>query len=64
VPFARTKVEREARGDPRLSLEERYGDKADYVTKVRQAAAALERDRYLLAEDVQRIVERAEAITW
>jgi hypothetical protein len=61
VPFARTKTEREAKGDPRLSLDERYGDQAGYVAKVRQAAAALERERYLLAEDVTRIVDEAMA---
>jgi hypothetical protein len=59
VPFARTRAERESRGDARLSLEERYGDQAGYVAKVRQAAAALERERYILAEDVTRIVDEA-----
>jgi hypothetical protein len=59
VPFARSKAERESRGDARLSLEERYGDQAGYVAKVRQAAAVLERERYLLAEDVTRIVDEA-----
>lgn len=62
--FARTKAERETNGDPRPSLEERYRDKSDYVTRVRQAAVALERDGYLLAEDVQRILGRAEAMAW
>jgi hypothetical protein len=33
--------------------------KADYVAKVRAVAAVLERARYLLAEDVERIVQRA-----
>ena len=33
VPFAKTKAEREAAGDPRLSLEERYGSRAAYVAK-------------------------------
>jgi Alpha/beta hydrolase domain len=61
VPFARTKAERDARSDGRLSVEERYGDQAGYVTKVRPAAAALERERYLMAEDVTRIVEEAAA---
>jgi hypothetical protein len=61
VPFARTKAEREAKGDPRPSLDERYGDQAGYVAKVRQAAAALEHERYLLAEDVTRIVDEATA---
>jgi len=64
LPVARTKAEREANGDPRPSLEERYRDKSDYVTKVRQAAAALEREGYLLAEDAQRIVDRAAAMAW
>jgi len=59
VPFARSKAERESRGDARLSLEERYGDQTGYVAKVRQAAAALERAGYLLAEDVTRIVDEA-----
>src|SRR5262249_10550452 len=31
IPFARTRAERMANGDPRLSLEERYGDHAGYV---------------------------------
>jgi hypothetical protein len=59
IPFARTKAEREAKGDPRPSLAERYVDPADYVARVRQAATTLERERYLLAEDVQRIVDEA-----
>ena len=59
VPFARTRAERESRGDARLSLEERYGDQTGYVAKVRQAAAALERAGYLLAEDVTHIVDEA-----
>jgi hypothetical protein len=64
VPFARTKAEREATGDARLSLEERYRDPADYAAKVAAAAAAQEHDGYLLAEDVQRIVKRAAAVRW
>jgi hypothetical protein len=64
VPFAKTKAEREAKKDPRPSLEERYRDKADYVAKVRQAALALERGGYLLSEDAQRIVDQATAAQW
>ncbi len=64
VPFAKTKAEREARGDPRPSLAERYRDGADYAEKVRAAAAALEQDGYLLQEDVTRIVDKATAMTW
>lgn len=38
VPFAVTQAERLAAGDPRLSLEERYGDHTGYVAAVRAAA--------------------------
>lgn len=64
IPFAKTKAERGATGDPRPSLEERYRNKADYVAKVHQAAVALERAGYLLAEDVQRIADQATAVAW
>ncbi len=64
VPFAKTKAEREAREDPRPSLEERYQDRAAYAERVKQAAAALQRDGYLLEEDVTRIVGRAASATW
>jgi hypothetical protein len=64
IPFARTKAEREASGDPRPALEERYRDHDDYAGRVREAAVALERDGYLLPEDVLRIGERANGATW
>ncbi|MBN9319315.1 MAG: hypothetical protein J0I28_06485, partial [Caulobacterales bacterium] len=41
IPFARTRAERTASGDPRPSLEERYGDHAAYVAKVKSAADGL-----------------------
>ncbi len=59
VPFAATRAERLASGDPRLSLEERYGSQAAYVAAVEAAARALAAERLLLAEDVDRIVAAA-----
>ena len=59
VPFAVTRAERETKNDPRLSLEERYGSHAAYVTKVEDAVQKLLAARLLLAEDAQRLVERA-----
>jgi len=59
VPFARTKAEREARHDPRLSVEERYRDREDYLQRIRAAAATLVKDRFLLQEDVDDVVQRA-----
>jgi hypothetical protein len=52
LPFARTRAEREAGGDPRPSIAERYASRALYLDRVRQAAEALAREGYLLADDV------------
>ncbi|OFW01001.1 MAG: hypothetical protein A3I61_05170 [Acidobacteria bacterium RIFCSPLOWO2_02_FULL_68_18] len=59
IAFARTKAERLAASDPRLSLEERYTDHAGYVAAVTRAAERLHQQRLLLAADVQRYVEQA-----
>jgi hypothetical protein len=61
IPFARTKAERLASGDPRLSLEERYGTHENYVAKVRAAAERLVRGRYLLQDDADRLISEAQA---
>jgi hypothetical protein len=61
LPFAWTKAEREASGDPRLSIEERYRGREDYLGRVALAAVALVRERLLLAEDAPRVIERAAA---
>jgi len=61
IPFAATKAERLAKGDPRLSLEERYPSHAAYVAKVKAQADALVAQRYMLAVDAARIVVEAEA---
>ena len=59
-PFARTRAERLADGDPRLSLEERYGDHAGYVAAVKRAADDSVARRLLLQEDADEIVRMAE----
>jgi hypothetical protein len=59
VAFANTKAERLAAGDPRPSIEERYPTRADYVDAVRTAAASLVRERFLLVEDYDRIMQTA-----
>ncbi len=61
IPFARSKEERAAAGDPRLSLEERYGTHENYVARVRAAAERLVRGRYLLADDAARLIAQAES---
>lgn len=61
IPFARTKAERVAAGDPRLSIEERYKDKEDYLRRVREAAEALTGAGFLLKEDVDKVGAKAAA---
>ena len=59
--LAPDRAAREQSGDPRPSLAERYRDEADYAAQVRAAALELVGARYLLAEDVARVVEAAVA---
>jgi hypothetical protein len=61
IPFAKTKAERLRAGDPRLSLEERYGTLDVYVALVKRAAEQAVRDRFLLPDDAARFVREAEA---
>lgn len=61
LPFAWTEAEREASGDPRFSVEERYRGREDYLGRVAVAAVSLVRQRFLLAEDVPFVLERAAA---
>jgi Alpha/beta hydrolase domain len=61
VPFARTKAERAITGDPRPSLEERYGTHDGYVAAVKRAAGRLVRDRFLLPEDAERLIAEAQS---
>jgi hypothetical protein len=57
--FAATKAERAAKGDPRMSLEERYGSRDRYAAAVSRAAQALVKDRLLLPDDARAYIERA-----
>lgn len=61
IPFAATRAEREARHDPRPSIEERYRSRDDYLQKLRAAAEALVHQRYMLEQDVERVITRGEA---
>jgi len=61
IPFARTQAERLASGDPRLSLEERYGTHEGYVRAVKLAAARALRAGFLLPADAEALVQLAAA---
>jgi hypothetical protein len=60
IPFAKTEAERAQSGDPRASLQERYENRADYVAKIRAAALALRDQGFMLPEDVDNMIHRAE----
>jgi hypothetical protein len=53
IPFAATRAQREAKGDPRMSIKERYSSKDDYLQRVRVAGVTLVKERYLLEEDIE-----------
>lgn len=61
IPFARTAQERQALGDPRFSLEERYGSHEGYVAAVRKAADKAMAQGFLLPEDAASLVKGADA---
>jgi len=53
IPFAATKQERMANGDPRPSIEERYKNAQDYMEKRRHAVDALVQQGFILPEDAE-----------
>jgi alpha/beta hydrolase family protein len=59
VLFPATRAERQARNDPRASLEERYGTHAAYVQRLTEAANRLVAERLLLREDAEALVAKA-----
>lgn len=61
LPFASTKAQRLAAGDPRLSLEERYSNHAGYVAAVKVAAEKGVAERFLLRADADKLVAQAAA---
>ncbi len=59
IPFFHTLALRNAAGDPRPSLEERYPTHADYVAKVTAAANSLVAQRFLLPQDAALAISQA-----
>ena len=60
IPFARSAAERQANGDPRASLEERYGNHAGFVEAVRKATERAMAAGFLLPADAQGLIRQAE----
>lgn len=60
VPFAKTAAQRQASGDSRLSLQERYGTHEGYVQAVKKAADRALQEGFLLPEDAQALIQAAD----
>ena len=58
IPFARTKADRLASGDPRLSIEERYPDIETYSSLLSDAINNLERSGFLLPFDAEAMLNK------
>ena len=61
IEFPKTKADRERTKDPRLSIAERYGSRAEYVKRVHDAAVKLADQRFVLKDDVQPITDELAA---
>ena len=59
IPLPRTSAERKRANDPRLSIEERYRDKDQYVGLVGKAARELIDQGFLLTEDLAVVLKNA-----
>ena len=59
IPFAKSRAAREAAGDPRLSIEERYASRDDYLSRLRAAGKAVADEGYVLTEDIDDLVTHA-----
>ncbi len=55
IPFPRTRAERQKTGDPRESIEERYGSFEEYRKRFAAECDELVRKRYLLENDARRL---------
>lgn len=61
IPFARTAEARQASGDPRPSLQERYGSHDGYVAAVVKAASRAMAEGFLLQPDATALINAAQA---
>ncbi len=59
IPFAKTRADRERAHDPRLSIEERYRNRDEYVGRFSAATLDLVSRGYVLQEDVADLLRHA-----
>ena len=61
IPLPRTEEEKVQRGEPRPSSFSLYKSRDDYLSKIREAAGSLVRERFLMPEDKAYVIKRAES---
>ncbi|WP_025771442.1 alpha/beta hydrolase domain-containing protein [Thioalkalivibrio sp. HK1] len=62
IPFPDSDEEAQWTGDPRPSIQSRYGSIEDYLRAIEAAARRLVEERLMLEEDIERAVERAKTL--
>ena len=60
IPFPKTAAERQKSGDPRRSIQERYGNHEEYIVRYAKAVDDLITQRWILPEDREAVLERGE----
>ncbi len=60
IPFPKTSAERQQRHDPRRSIAERYPSRDAYLARYTQAIDNLVKQRWILPEDREALIERGE----
>jgi len=60
IPFAKTAAERERSADPRKSIAERYAGHDDYMVRFTKATDELVKQRWILPEDREAVIQRGE----
>lgn len=61
IPFAKTAADRQASGDPRPSIQERYDSREDYLTRYKKAVDELVRQHWILPEDAAALNQQGAA---
>jgi len=62
LPFPQTRDQRIRLADPRISIEERYPNKARYLGQFSDAVMSLMKDGFLLPEDLPPLLDRAQEL--
>ncbi len=59
IPFPVNQAQRESSKDPRMSIEERYKSKNDYLDRITAAAQKMVHEGFLLDQDIPKLRDRA-----